>query len=525
MKDTALESSPASPAPKLTERRLRTRLLRWSLFGLAGLLSLIGLFYAVENLRGAMAWKKAKARAIAAGEPLTIADIVPPPVPDEDNAAASPVFRELFDFGERDESGYRVHRNYEKLAGLSQALVLRRFPGALPDPTGFLAGRHTDIDAWAKHMSSKDHPRPFEIDPNARTPADIVLSALDDLEPILSRHIEVSRRPHAVFPITYEDHVGALLPHLSTIKHAATAVNLRACVRLEKSDHQKAFQDSISGLRIASLPRSEPILISSLVQIASLTIALQPLWEGLERHAWSERQLREFDVELAPWNLGQRYRECLKGEMALMVAAFDDWQNAGLHMGLVEDEQRRNARMWDFAPRGWTAHSKAALVNFHLDHIRPIVDAAGRFNPEQGNQLGPALDDLTRRGSPREFLAKLTLPPIGAADYKHAMAQTHIDLARIACALERHFLAHDNAFPAKLDALEAAFPEGIPTDRCSGMPYRYGLNADGSYYLYSEGWDQEDDGGTVTFKNGRLNDADEKDWVWRFPDGRKPVEE
>ena len=48
---------------------------------------MVGVFYGVEDWRGARAWDQAQRKLAAAGESLDPATLIPPPVPDERNVA------------------------------------------------------------------------------------------------------------------------------------------------------------------------------------------------------------------------------------------------------------------------------------------------------------------------------------------------------------------------------------------------------------------------------------------------------
>jgi hypothetical protein len=96
--------------------------------------------------------------------------------------------------------------------------------------------------------------------------------------------------------------------------------------------------------------------------------------------------------------------------------------------------------------------------------------------------------------------------------------QVWVDEARIASALERYRLAH-NAYPDSLDALVPACIDEVPHDIMNGQPYHYRLRPDGTYLLYSVGWNQTDDGGKVVYKKDAPAQVDYKegDWVWPTP--------
>ena len=111
----------------------------------------------------------------------------------------------------------------------------------------------------------------------------------------------------------------------------------------------------------------------------------------------------------------------------------------------------------------------------------------------------------------------MLFPAIGATARNIAAIQSSIDLARVACALERYRLAHGE-YPEALDALAPQFIANLPHDIINGQPLHYRRSDDGQFILYSVGWNETDDGGTVVFsKGGSAVDRDKGDWVWQYP--------
>ena len=107
----------------------------------------------------------------------------------------------------------------------------------------------------------------------------------------------------------------------------------------------------------------------------------------------------------------------------------------------------------------------------------------------------------------------MLLPALNRVMLKTAAAQTAVNQAAIACAVERHRLANGH-FPEKLDALVPQFISKMPYDLLTGEPYKYRRTDDGRFVLYSVGWDEKDDGG-VSGKT--LFDDQQGDWVWEYP--------
>ena len=117
---------------------------------------------------------------------------------------------------------------------------------------------------------------------------------------------------------------------------------------------------------------------------------------------------------------------------------------------------------------------------------------------------------------PYDVFSKMMLPALTRFADKCARAQCSADLARIACALERYRLANGQ-FPETLDALAPKFMESLPHDLINGQPLKYRRTDDGQFVLYSVGWNETDDGGTVGLTKSGNPDWQQGDWVWRYP--------
>ena len=127
--------------------------------------------------------------------------------------------------------------------------------------------------------------------------------------------------------------------------------------------------------------------------------------------------------------------------------------------------------------------------------------------------FGAEMQHLT----PYNFIERMLLPSLGHAAIRFACAQTSVDQARIAIALERYQLAHGK-FPESLDALMPQYIGQMPHDVIGGQPLKYRRTSDGQFVLYSIGWNEKDDGGvTVIPKEGSQPKFEEGDWVWRYP--------
>src|SRR4051812_47729175 len=72
------------------------RIARGTLIGLAGLATLIAIFYTVENFRGKRAWENCKRQLEARGAVLNWNSYIPPSVPADQNFFDAPKMAEWF---------------------------------------------------------------------------------------------------------------------------------------------------------------------------------------------------------------------------------------------------------------------------------------------------------------------------------------------------------------------------------------------------------------------------------------------
>jgi hypothetical protein len=118
--------------------------------------------------------------------------------------------------------------------------------------------------------------------------------------------------------------------------------------------------------------------------------------------------------------------------------------------------------------------------------------------------------------NPQNCMAFMTLPTSGFAAQTVVRINNTIDLANVACALERYHLEHGE-YPETLTALSPQYLEKIPPDVVDGQPLHYHRTSNGRFILYSVGWNGQDDGGVVGLNDhGRL-DFYQGDWVWQYP--------
>jgi len=502
-------TTPENPIPTTARKKLPPVIL-----AMVVLAALVGLFYLEEDVRGKWAWEQFKRAEEAKGEKFALTAVAPPPVPDNQNFAMAPILRVAFDYVHTTNGQkWRDTNAWEHLMSINPGQVT----SVLGDPE---QGALADLDAVAKfYRGNTNYPQSAD----SGNAADVVLAALNKFAPDLQQLRDAAAaRPLSRFPIeySYEPPAEILLPHLACVKGITLVCQLRAIAELENHQTSEAFADLQLAFRMSDSIRDEPILIDHLVRLATVTIGVQGIREGIARHAWTQPQLQEFEKYLAKLDLLHEYEQAMRGERALNIGTMDYLRrHNGNMMGSIpaSDSPQSHHDAFYLAPGGWYYQNMRLLGEMYRDYILPIIDETNRVvSPDLSGQMHRNLDE--RHLGPYNLYVKLVLPPLAAASIRTARAQTWVDEARVACAIERYRLAHKD-LPDTLTALTPQYIRKIPADLFDGQPLRYKFDTNGTYLLYSIGWNQIDDGGVPGLRTGSTPHANaaKGDWVWKFP--------
>ena len=244
---------------------------------------------------------------------------------------------------------------------------------------------------------------------------------------------------------------------------------VRACASLALGQNADAAEDVLAGLRLARLARQLPDARSTVRAQLFLTRSLQPLWEGLSQHAWTETQLAAFQHELAGFNLLADYTNAVR---RVVLAHIEVWRR---------DSRQLPARIIALpaADGGYLREPAWATGN----HARGGSRAAFSFMTPDGT----ANEQVDARRGPHPTSQQLVRPRRAAFGSPQAGScsssrrggeqirrrspsrKPPVNQAIIACALERFHLAN-GAYPEPLDELVPC--ASAPAFRL--MPFRAG---------------------------------------------------
>jgi tetratricopeptide (TPR) repeat protein len=501
-----------SPKP---ESKWGWRILRWFLIVLAVLATLIAVFITEEDWRGKRAWENYRREMQGNGETFDWHAFAPPAVSDDLNLFNAPNFKRLID-------GYWP--NTDIAHRLSLSIYGDDASVAWPTNGNWVKGTTTDLASWQQYYRALAvKTNEFPVAPQTQTPAPDVLLALSKYNSAIDQLREAARRPDSRLPLDYDQGIGVtsgeLLPYLVFLKRSAQLLQLRSIAELQNGESEMALEDIKLMLRLNDSIRNEPFLIAHLVRIAVVSIAMQPIWEGLAQHRWTDNQLAMLEDALAKMDFLQDYEFTMRGEAAFAIEIIDNQRVTREFKVLDPDTSEIATQRFYLTPDAYFYQSELAYAKMSQIWAMPLVDTNRHIvSPAILHRTQAEIDALTNHVSSYNAVALMPADAAIPSARKFATAQTDVDLARVTCALERYRLAHGQ-YPERLDALVPQFIESLPHDIINGQPLHYRPAPDGKFLLYSVGWNETDDGGKAAFtKNGNV-DYLNGDWVW--PNGSR----
>lgn len=421
-------------------------------------LVLLMVAHIVLNLFAGRRLEAELARARAAGEPLKLTELAPPPLPDSENAAT--LYLQAF----------------------------QHFPEFRPEE------RDTEDDVIWRFVST---PEPSLRRESRPTPAQVeLLLAKYAADFRLIR--QASLLPGCSFPVNWENPLGTFYPHLMKVSQATRLLTADALVAAYRGHGDAALEDLATVIRIGNHLSSEPTLAAQSLRQRSLGFVFAALPEIFAAAPPSEEQLRRFRALLDAVDLKGPYLRGLQGERCQGLLFFDLLRERG-PAAAAELVDRPDL------PQTFTTPGRAfyRLVGlfwqpllkldeaWYLRHTQQKLDLAGEPY-RQIEPTGRRPEDDQSRAIPWYFLvSRFAAPDFSWAAARRDEALAELGLMQTALALQEYRIKHGE-YPASFSELSLG-PTTL-SDPFSGKPFVYRRSADGCL-LYSFGRDLVDNHG------------------------------
>ena len=309
--------------------------------------------------------------------------------------------------------------------------------------------------------------------------------------------LQAADRPLCRYPVALTNGITALLPHLSSIRTCATLLRQEAVSQAASGDTDAATTAILAGFRLGRSLDNEPVLVSKLVEIASLEQALEGLHESLNQKSFTDGELLRLQTALSDAELAVNFRRAILGERAILVAVFQS-SDEKLAEGMAatgESNAAATPSMLSIYRLGGHLEEDFA---FALDFMSKLVELVDLRYPQALDAAAEMkILDTQSVLNQKLVVSAVLLPKPVRFVTTSAEAVARIRLARTVLAVEHYRLKHDGALPISLADLTAELPGGIPEDPFDGQPLRYKALPGRGYTIYSVGTNRKDDGGIV----------------------------
>jgi hypothetical protein len=323
----------------------------------------------------------------------------------------------------------------------------------------------------------------------------------DGLEPQFALIRQALRRPSSQMQGYYGNPDRIPGPNFRAMRSLAQTLGARAQCHLLLGQPGEALNDLTlihDFCRILEVQKPMTLL-AAMVNVAMRGLYAAQIAEGLRLRAWRESDLAALEEQLKTIDVVPPVKQAFVMEATITFRTLESVPSAGLVKRSV---------LGGLCPRGWGYQHMTTRVRLDFDRLASLDTANQIIFADKVKAADQQAQALEKRG-PYTFVASLGSANFALACQRTGHNQTEINQALIACALERHHLARGE-YPENLEALIPHFLDKISHDVIGGWPPHYRRAADGTFILYSIGWNGLDKGGV----RGQSLQGTDGDWVW-----------
>lgn len=392
------------------------------------------------------------------GEPLSLTEAAPAPVPDDENAAL--VYEQAFNaLPRRVEYAPKVANAREQRLAREDEALLSDFFSDKPE----IRNRVTMAQVRGTLVGTKE---------------------------ALALARQAAAMPQCRFPVDWEAGAGALFPHYAKLRSLARLLAAHAVVAAADGRTEEAVSDLEAVVGLAR-HCGEPLLIGQIVQYACLSIGCDALGRVLEVSSPDEAECRRLAGSLAGVDLYAPFERAIITERVFGLWCFDAWRRdpGQLSGALGVDDSRPffPDRMVEMALRSDPFLKKDQIL--YLRYMAGKIALARQRRHVPVTRLSPDEAEFPRYAQ----LSHMITPVFSAAHNKRDETIARLGLARWALALHA-YRQRAGRYPERLAEERSLLGWELPDDPFSEQPFVYRRQGD-SYSLYSVGVNVRDDSG------------------------------
>jgi hypothetical protein len=459
------------------------------------------------------------ARLTAQGEPMELAQVIPPPVPPKQNAA--PLLL---------KAASLLDTNWDVL-------------GSNPPPAMLMVVPGKAIIGWAQ---------PVIRNGEESNSWDEIAAALASENEALGLLRGITNGLALDFGLAYSNGVEKIqFSHLAPLKRAAQALSASAISALHRGDGRVAEKDIHAMLTLTKGMSHDRLIISELVRIAIAQMAAPVTWEFLQFTNVTESQLGALQDSWTALDFIRGEENALEMERvtggitlaqwrkanSMLQDYFDAWSTfaePGERGGIFAKARlQTQIFMWRY---WWSYPDELRLLKGYQIFLETTRRAETNYSLLSA--LRVQADKVNNLDIDTNSAGSLFFSDVNKVDLHSLMSGSVLSLSRVldrvlraettkqmtitAIALKRYQLKHGN-YPPNLNSLVPEFVAKVPLDPVDGQSLRYRRNPDGTYLLYSVGENGKDDGGNPALEQGTewrsyyWQNPAALDWVWPQP--------
>ena len=432
------------------------KVLKWTAIVVICLVVVYTVLLVVSGIKLSNAYAEVK----KSGRPMTIEEIIPKQVSDEDNAALL----------------YKSAVLLLNSGGVFWKVITpEEFPG-------------TNHDAVIKFLADK----------NVVTALGLIKDAAD--------------KPAYRYDLDYTKGAGMLLPHISAFRSIQRLLAIRAKVEAERGDYGSAWKTIMIGYKTADTLHNEPVLISQLLRIAMFEVIDQVAGDLAKISPPNDVQADALTVVIKQFADDTTMVVAMDSERFLM----GEWAFRQPAAELAKLGDASDVPVLQLV-LNYVMFCKPGRQFMHVSYLRIMNDVTNFMKSPWWEENISTCSKIEKNIPRWDILSRLLVPHLGKCKIKHAVHMARVRVSQTAFSLMRHKLAHGK-FPATLVECDAKFLPGQPVDPFSGKPLVYRQEGNG-FILYSIGANSKDDGGKPEPRGELTAEVKEKkewDLMWKY---------